>query len=166
VYALLRLDERTPGESRAAVPGGLVVLLARALGGIDLPSPSYPELREGLGRFGGDNPAILAALYARCSSLASVGRPRVPRDAGDARPPLHAEWRRPAARTPVARVAEWRRPPAPPRPPDSAAAHHPDGERRQRGMSAADLRRCLREAEREIFELRARLHYPPRRHSA
>jgi hypothetical protein len=54
-----------PPGSRSPVPGALVMLIARAGGQIDLPTPSFVAFRDALRRFGSPEPATLAAVYRR-----------------------------------------------------------------------------------------------------
>ena len=97
---LLRLDRPGVQDKRGHVPGGLMVLLARALKQIDAPAPDREEFTAALHRFSGDADAA--------AGLASIF------------------WR-------VAGVKE----------------------RRAHGLSRAELRRSVRDLERELFEQRA-----------
>jgi Tol biopolymer transport system component len=54
------------GAAHARVPGPLMLLAARAAGGIDLPRPSLAEVERVLSRFGSSEPAILSSVYRRC----------------------------------------------------------------------------------------------------
>src|SRR5688500_10569121 len=71
VHELLTLDSDSLGDRRTPIPGGLLVLLARASGQIDLPQPTYAALLDGLARFGSDDSRALAALYWRCAGRAA-----------------------------------------------------------------------------------------------
>jgi hypothetical protein len=118
---LLQLDESDAGERRGRVPGALLILLARALGQIDLPAPTPAEFRAAIARFAGTEPpsaAMLAAVFWRAASL---------------RPAIGAG--------PKGRLL------LPPAPPAVAAS-----ERRSHGLSRTELRRALRDLEREVFE--------------
>lgn len=129
VHALLAMDTASAGP-RPHVPGSLLLLLARAAGHIDLPAPSYAAFIEALTRFGAAEPTALASLYWRC-----VGGQHVKEEpAGThAAPVLPMPLRTGAA-------------PPPPR----------RKERRTAGPSVAELRRFLRDTERELFALRQR----------
>ncbi len=114
---LLRLDDsqRTSAE---AIPGGMLVLLARSLGEMDLPPVRGEEFRKSLERFAFTESTVLASVFWRAARMT---------------PGL----RQPARRERVA----------------SPPAAKPE-DRRQRGPSRADLRRSLREVERQLFEIR------------
>ena len=60
---LLRLDRDGPRGTR--VPGGLLLLIARATGAIDATPPSPAEWTCGLNQLGSAHPATLARLYDR-----------------------------------------------------------------------------------------------------
>ena len=60
---LLRLD--VTDASREHVPGALMLLIARALGEIDLPALTLDEFRAAMGRFGSAEPMRLAGVYHR-----------------------------------------------------------------------------------------------------
>jgi Tol biopolymer transport system component len=120
VRRLLQLDEPAAGDRRKRVPGGLLVLLARAMRQIDLPPPEREEFRATLARFapeGAPFAATLSVIFWRAASLRpSIGKKRK----------LIALL--PAA-TPVS-----------------------GAERRNHGVSRTELRRALRDLEREVFE--------------
>jgi hypothetical protein len=63
-------------------PGGLLVLIARASGMMDLPVPSYDAFREALRRFGSTDALTLASVYSKCMARRPV--PAVP----PAQPPI------------------------------------------------------------------------------
>jgi Tol biopolymer transport system component len=118
---LLQLDESDGVERRGRVPGGLLVLLARTLGQIDLDPPGREEFRTALSRFaGGADPsgAVLSTIFWRAASL------------------------RPATRR--ARTERALLPAAP--------ETWTGVERRRHGPSRTELRRALRDLEREVFE--------------
>jgi hypothetical protein len=81
-YDLLGLE--SVGADREPVPGGLLLLLARALGQIDLPPPTYPEFLDRLARAGSADRPSLAAIHARCAAAAPAGLAPVPQ--------LEGEW--------------------------------------------------------------------------
>lgn len=117
---LLQLD--TPGvrDRRGRVPGGLLVLLARALRQIDLGPPTRDEFLTALIRFAGlheRSAAALAVVFWRAAGL---------------RPGLFGKQK-----------ALGLLPPAR----DTGLA-----ERRQHGPPASELRRALRDLERELYE--------------
>ena len=60
---LLALDSVPVRDGRSPIPGGLLLLLARASGQIDLAPPSFPALLGELRRFGSDDPDALRAIY-------------------------------------------------------------------------------------------------------
>jgi hypothetical protein len=65
---LLRLDDGAEG-SRRRVPGALVVLIARAVGHIDVPPPTRAAFRAALLRFVGDDPqAVRTAVFKRAAA--------------------------------------------------------------------------------------------------
>ena len=115
---LLQLDSAEVRDRRGRVPGGLLVLLARALRHIDLQAPGRDEFTTALIRFAGNhdrNAASLAVIFWRAAALC----------------PAIAATRRPVALLPLVRNGAL--------------------ERRAHGPSRAELRRALRELEREMF---------------
>ncbi len=70
---LLQLDEESgANDRRGRVPGGLLILLARTLRQIDLPSPDRDEFRAALARFaaeGAPTAATLSVVFWRAASL-------------------------------------------------------------------------------------------------
>jgi hypothetical protein len=119
---LLQLDESGANDRRGRVPGGLLILLARTLRQIDLPSPDRDEFRAALARFateGGPTAAMLSVVFWRAASLRPV-----------------ADTKR--------RVLGLL---------SAGAATSPDEkDRRSHGLSRTELRRALRDLEREVFE--------------
>ena len=116
---LLQLDDSAPIERRGRVPGGLLILLSRALREIDLPAPNRDEFRTALARFAGEDPpspAALSAVFWRAASVRPANRKR------------KMLGLLPAGTS----VAE--------------------SERRSHGLSRTELRRALRDLEREVFE--------------
>jgi Tol biopolymer transport system component len=116
---LLQLD-MPDRDRRGRVPGGLLVLLARALQQIDLEAPRRDEFTAALVRFAGGSPAdaaTLAVIFWRAGGLRPALVPKVT----------------PLALLPPARVEEPR-------------------ERRLNGPTRADLRRALRDLERQMYE--------------
>jgi len=76
---LLRsMMEDTEGAATHA-PGGLLLLIARATGSMDLPVPSFTAFREGLLRFGSADQIELALLYRRCIAQRPDRRLSAPR---------------------------------------------------------------------------------------
>jgi hypothetical protein len=120
---LLRLDDPNAGDRRQRVPGGLLVLLARALRQIDLDPQPPSEFREALERFGTPDPTTLAAVFWRAARMRMPAAPR------------------PASVTPINLDAV-------------SAAGVPSDERRHSMPAASDLRRYLREVERDLYEAR------------
>jgi hypothetical protein len=121
---LLQLDARGAHDRRGRVPGGLLVVLARSLGQIDLPAPTREEFMTALTRFAGNESssrALLSVIFWRAASL------------------------RPASEqsTHIAALL-------PALPPTFT-------ERRTRGLSRTELRRAVRELEREVFEQASRV---------
>jgi Tol biopolymer transport system component len=120
---LLTLDGDDRG-GRPSVPGGLLVLVARAIGRIDLPAPSWDAFVDALSRFGTGDAATLRAVYWRCRS----GRPDT--------------FERPdGPRVVVSRRREERADQAEP------------ADRRRNGPTRDELRRELRETEQRLFEV-------------
>jgi Tol biopolymer transport system component len=117
---ILQLDEPMSGDRRRRVPGGLLVLLARSLGHIDLEPLEAGEFLAALARFGTPETTTIAAIFWRAA------RHRMP--SSTARP-------NPAGLLP------------PPRTEGS--------ERRRHTPAASELRRYLRDMERELYETRA-----------
>ena len=117
---LLQLDDSSPVDRRGRVPGGLLILLARALREIDLPEPNRDEFRSALARFAGEDgapsSATLSAVFWRAASI---------------RPPHRA------SKTPGLLPA---------------ASSVTESDRRSHGLSRTELRRALRDLEREVFE--------------
>ena len=69
---LLQLDDPDAPDKRRLVPGGLLILLARAFRQMDLPPPGRDEFRAGLARFaveGTPSAATLAAIFSRAAGL-------------------------------------------------------------------------------------------------
>ena len=114
---LMRLDEDGP---RAQVPGGLLIVLARNLGYIQLPPTSPAAFRAALERFATSDPALLAGIFWRAARAKGGAAPR---------------------RTVTG-------------PPDATQGRV---ERRRGDPAHAELRRALREVERELFDTRTRL---------
>jgi Tol biopolymer transport system component len=118
LHRLLQLDGDMSNDRRSRVPGGLLVLLARALGRIDLEPLELSEFLAALARFGTPEATTIAAIFWRAA------RHRLP--AGTARPqpdgvvPTRGEWT----------------------------------DRRRRTPAASELRRYLRDMERELYETR------------
>ena len=65
---LLGLDSERSAH-QAEIPGALLLLMARALREIDLPAPSYADLRGQLIRFGSVDEAVLSFVYNRVSPV-------------------------------------------------------------------------------------------------
>jgi len=124
LHRVLQLEEDPADEHRRHVAGGLLVLLARALGRIDLEPLELSEFLAGLSRFGTLETATIAAIFWRAA------RHRMP--AGGAR--AHADG------TASAR-GEW-------------------VERRRHTPAASELRRYLRDMERELYERRTTTQPP------
>jgi len=115
---LLQLDEPSATDRRRRVPGGLLVLLARALRQMDLPPPRRDEFRTALARFapnGAPSAATLSAVFWRAASLSPSRNSR--------RKMLGL-----------------------------LQAKAPISDRRSHGLSRSELRRALRDLEREVFE--------------
>src|SRR5689334_17691102 len=55
--------------TRAAVPGALLLLVARSRGQIDLPPPTFDEFIRTLSRFGSADTMTLALLYRRLTAV-------------------------------------------------------------------------------------------------
>src|SRR5207237_2427354 len=103
--------------------------VARTRGEIDLPAPSVDELERVLRRFGSADPATLATVYRRCAQIG-----------GDCDESIQERVEATSlAVDAAAPVVTGRRP-----------------DRRVARVNVTELRRALRQAEREIFELRAR----------
>jgi hypothetical protein len=116
---LLQLDDSAAGDGRGRVPGGLLILLARALREIDLPAPTCDEFRAALARFAGDEVSPAATLSTVFWRAASVRPARRKRKMLGLLP----------ARAPGA-----------------------ESDRRSHGLSRTELRRAIRDLEREVFE--------------
>jgi hypothetical protein len=112
---LLRLED---GRPREHVPGGLLIVLARNLGYIQLPPTSPDAFRAALERFATSDPTLLAGIFWRAARIKGGVRQRGRTGGESARPPV---------------------------------------ERRRAGATCADLRRALRDVERELFDTRLRL---------
>jgi Tol biopolymer transport system component len=125
---LLQLDKSGTVDRRRRVPGGLLVVLARALGQIDLPAPTPEDFRQALERIGTPGPTTLAAVFWRAARLRAPVRPQ-------------------PVSLPAVKV-------------ESALTHRGADDRRYHTPPPSELRRYLRETERELFEARA---YPERR---
>jgi hypothetical protein len=125
---LLQLDKPGTVDRRRRVPGGLLVLLARAMGQIDLSAPTPEEFRQGLERVATPDATTLAAVFWRAARLRAPARSQV-------------------VSLPAVKV-------------ESALAHRGADDRRHNTPPSSELRRYLRETERELFE--ARVH-PDRR---
>ena len=117
---LLQLDDSSKVDRRGRVPGGLLILLARALREIDLPAPNREEFRTALARFAGEDgapsSATLSTVFWRAASL------------------------RPGSRSSKTLGLL------------PASLPETESERRSHGLSRTQLRRALRDLEREVFE--------------
>lgn len=71
---LLRLDERLPAGRHGVVPGGLLIVLARNLGHIHLPTTGPSAFRTALERFASHDPALLSSVFWRAASGRPDGR--------------------------------------------------------------------------------------------
>ena len=120
---LLQLDKPGTVDRRRRVPGGLLVLLARAMGQIDLSAPTPEEFRQALERVATPDATTLAAVFWRAARLRAPARPQV-------------------VSLPAVKV-------------ESALAHRGNDDRRHNTPPPSELRRYLRETERELFEARA-----------
>jgi hypothetical protein len=128
---LLEDDPQTTAR-RHPVPGALLLLIARAVGRIDLPPPSYEAFVSALARFGSTDTQTLASIYWRCKR-----RDRIR--------PEPAPWSVVSPAGPGAERSDtWTR----------------ANDRRLSGPTVADLRRHLRDTERQLFELLHRQHAP------
>ena len=112
---LLRLEDDRPREQ---VPGGLLIVLARNLGYIQLPPTSPDAFRAALERFATSDPTLLAGIFWRAARVKGAVR-RPARAAGASAPTLV--------------------------------------DRRRAGVTRAELRRALRDVERELYDTRVRL---------
>lgn len=119
---LLQLDKPGTVDRRRRVPGGLLVVLARAMGQIDLPAPTPEEFRRALERIGTPEATTLAAVFWRAARLRAPVRPQL-------------------VSLPAVKV-------------ESALAHRGADDRRHNVPPTSELRRYLRETERELFEAR------------
>jgi hypothetical protein len=117
---LLQLDDSASTDRRRRIPGGLLILLARTLREIDLPSPDRAEFRTALARFAADGPPSTARLSA-------------------------VFWRAAAQRPGMRKKRKMLGLLSTPSPEKT-------GERRSHGLSRTELRRALRDLEREVFE--------------
>ncbi len=115
---ILQLDEPASGDRRRRVPGGLLVLLARSLGHIDVEPLELGDFLAALARFGTPETTTIAAIFWRAA------RHRMP--SGSARPS-------PAGLLP---------------------ARGESTERRRHTPPPSELRRYLRDMERELYETR------------
>ncbi len=122
---LLRLDDPDAGDRRQRAPGGLLVVLARSLRQIDLAPLPPAAFREALERFATPDTTTLAAVFWRA---ARMRMPAAARSAPAAVTPFNVDAVSPAAA--------------------------PD-ERRHNMPSPSELRRYLREMERDLYEARA-----------
>jgi Tol biopolymer transport system component len=123
---LLQLDKRGSVERRKRVPTALLGALARATTHTDLPRPTEEEFRTALQRVGAPDPTTLAAVFWRAARLCAAAR--VPA-------------------TPAASATQVKA--------DATSTQRVSEERRQNVPAPSDLRRYLRETERELFEARA-----------
>ncbi len=121
---LLQLDKPRGAGPRHHIPGPLLVLLARATGHIDLPAPDPTEFREALERFGRPDPTTLAAVFWRAARI---------------RAPMRTDA--PHVTLPAVKV-------------ESILAPRGADDRRHNAPPSSELRRYLRETERELFEAR------------
>ena len=120
---LMRLDDDAGLTRDVPIPGVLLVLLARALGRIPLPPPTYDDFRAAVFAYGTADESLLATLYWRAAHRTRVAAARSVRPAPGAggRPrrvglPLVRERRRPPRRAavlvhaaPPLSVPRWRR---------------------------------------------------------
>jgi hypothetical protein len=114
---LMRLEGDRPREH---VPGGLLIVLARNLGYIQLPPTSPDAFRAALERFATSDPTLLAGIFWRAARVSVKGAvPRRLSAGGDAAPA--------------------------PR------------DRRRGGATREELRRALREVERDLYDTRTSL---------
>lgn len=116
LHRLLQLDGDPANDDRRRVPGALIVLLARALGRIDLEPLELSDFLAALARFGTPEATTIAAIFWRAA------RHRMP--AGSARP--HSDGAVPVR-------GDWT-------------------DRRRHTPAASELRRYLRDMERELYE--------------
>jgi Tol biopolymer transport system component len=117
LHRVLQLDDIAPGDRRR-VPGGLLVLVARMLGRLDLKPLELSEFLVALARFGTPETTTIAAIFWRAA------RYRMP--AGAARPQ-----------------------------PEGYVPGRPGMvDRRRHTPAASELRRYLRDMERELYETR------------
>lgn len=118
LHRVLQLDEYAAGDRRRRVPGGLIVLVARALGRIDDAPLELNDFLAALARFGTPEATTIAGIFWRAA------RHRTP--AGAQRP--QADGATPARGEFV--------------------------DRRRHTPAASELRRYLRDMERELYETR------------
>ena len=91
--SLVGVDDPGLRNGGPRAPGGLLVLIARASGTMDLPVPSYAAFRDALLRFGSTDELTLASVYARCMAQRSV--PALPSAQPAAVVPVRARLRDP-----------------------------------------------------------------------
>jgi hypothetical protein len=123
LHTLLVRDDVIPQHLRGPVPGALLLLIARGTSQIALPVPTHAEFVKTLSRFGSMSGMTLAQVYRRCLGLHVVGS-STPSEISSHVVPIRRHWHAPSTRV---------------------------RERRHNGLSVAELRRDLRDAERALF---------------
>ncbi|MGE0446410.1 MAG: hypothetical protein AB7P99_14380 [Vicinamibacterales bacterium] len=107
LHRLLRLDEPGGGDRRGCIPGGLLVVLARTLGQIDLPPLSRDAFDDAMVRFArSDGPVSLAAVFWRAARMRPRGSRRL---AWGRRPAPRARTERRRQGPTTAEVRSWLR---------------------------------------------------------
>jgi Tol biopolymer transport system component len=124
LHRILQFDEQATGDGRRRVPGGLLVLVARAIGRIDGAPLELNDFLAALSRFGTPETTTIAAIFWRAA------RHRMPASAPRSHPDAAVSAR-----------GEWT-------------------DRRRHTPAASELRRYLRDMERELYERRA-VSMPP-----